>query len=245
MTLRKAFVSPLELIRADPSENVRDADAADVEVGQLAATIREHGQLHPLIVRPTTHAGYTWDLVAGFRRHRALRVAGIKEAFCVEWTGPVSGVREAENIARKPMTEPEILEAVRALSKKLDAATVALRTGLKVERVEQYVRVARRLIHPVLVAWRRSPGAFRLDELDQVATLSSAKQSEWFYGRTQRDAAAALPPPKREAPKRHGRSPAEVAIQIYCLERGERWTQHSEEWRRGALHALRWSMRRV
>ena len=42
----------------------------------LAASIREHGVLQPLVVRPSKQGGY--EIVAGERRYRAARLAGLK-----------------------------------------------------------------------------------------------------------------------------------------------------------------------
>ncbi len=46
----------------------------------MAASIREHGIIQPIIVRP---AGKGYEIVAGERRYRAARAAGLKEVPCI------------------------------------------------------------------------------------------------------------------------------------------------------------------
>ena len=46
-------------------------------LAELAESIREHGVLQPLLVRPMLHGGY--QIVAGERRYRASRLAGLTE----------------------------------------------------------------------------------------------------------------------------------------------------------------------
>ncbi len=68
---------PIDLIRANPSQprqNFRDADLQD-----LAASIREHGIIQPVILRPDPEAAGTYQIVAGERRWRAAQQAGLHE----------------------------------------------------------------------------------------------------------------------------------------------------------------------
>ena len=53
----------------------RDFDLAALE--QLAASIREHGVIQPLVLRPMPNG--TYQIVAGERRYRASRMAGLLE----------------------------------------------------------------------------------------------------------------------------------------------------------------------
>jgi len=46
----------------------------------MAASIKEHGIIQPIIVRP---AGKGYEIVAGERRYRAARAAGLKEVPCI------------------------------------------------------------------------------------------------------------------------------------------------------------------
>ena len=67
---------PLDRISPNPEQprmNFEEQPLAD-----LAASIREHGVLQPILVRPTAEL-HRFQLVAGERRWRAARAAGLKE----------------------------------------------------------------------------------------------------------------------------------------------------------------------
>ncbi|MEJ5252244.1 MAG: ParB/RepB/Spo0J family partition protein [Chthonomonadetes bacterium] len=64
---------PLSSIVPNPDQPRRDIDRDSIE--ELAASIREHGVLQPVIVQPLPDGRY--QLVAGERRWRAARVAGL------------------------------------------------------------------------------------------------------------------------------------------------------------------------
>lgn len=65
-------VIPLDRIRSNPYQPRRRAD--DAEIAKLAASIREHGVLQPVLVTETIDG---FELVAGERRVRAARLAGL------------------------------------------------------------------------------------------------------------------------------------------------------------------------
>ncbi len=52
-------------------------------IDELAVSMREHGQIEPLIVRPAPGAGgYGYEIGAGMRRYLAAEVAGLDELLC-------------------------------------------------------------------------------------------------------------------------------------------------------------------
>lgn len=66
---------PLDLIRpnsAQPRRNFRDP-----ELQELAASIREHGVIQPVILRPEPGGQGAYQIVAGERRWRAAQMAGL------------------------------------------------------------------------------------------------------------------------------------------------------------------------
>lgn len=76
---RRVLELPTESIRPNPMQP-RQAFAEDA-LRELAASIRANGILQPLTVRRTA-AG--WELVAGERRLRAARLAGLSTVPCLE-----------------------------------------------------------------------------------------------------------------------------------------------------------------
>ena len=66
---------PLREIEPDPNQPRKTFDESSL--AELAASIAEHGLLQPIAVRPRVAGGYT--IVAGERRWRACRMAGLAE----------------------------------------------------------------------------------------------------------------------------------------------------------------------
>lgn len=65
---------PVEKVQANPDQPRRAFDAEALE--ELAASIKEHGIIQPIIVVPK---GEGYEIVAGERRFRASKLAGLKE----------------------------------------------------------------------------------------------------------------------------------------------------------------------
>lgn len=68
-TLRTAEIEPN---REQPRKNF-----SDEAIAALADSIREHGMIQPILVRPLSSGGY--QIVAGERRWRAARMLGLDE----------------------------------------------------------------------------------------------------------------------------------------------------------------------
>jgi ParB family chromosome partitioning protein len=72
---RTYFAASIEQVYPSPDQPRRIFD--DAELGELAASIRAHGIILPLIVRPRPQGGYL--LIAGERRWRAAQRAGLQQ----------------------------------------------------------------------------------------------------------------------------------------------------------------------
>jgi len=86
---------------------------------ELAESLKNHGQLQPVVVRRGSVMG-RWQIVAGERRWRACKLAGIEriKAIEIEERETDGFVREAqlvENLQRADMTPLETAEAYRSL----------------------------------------------------------------------------------------------------------------------------------
>lgn len=94
-----------------------------VEIGdltELSASIREKGVLEPLLVKRDP-LGRKWMIIAGERRWRASRLAGLSEVPCIEMDPDEQGVAEIaliENLQRKDLTVWEEADGLRALADK-------------------------------------------------------------------------------------------------------------------------------
>jgi ParB family chromosome partitioning protein len=91
-----------------------------VEIGdltELTASIKEKGVLEPLLVKPSKLSG-RWMIIAGERRWRAAREAGIREVPCIEMDVDDRAVAEIaliENMQRKDLTAWEEADGLAAL----------------------------------------------------------------------------------------------------------------------------------
>ena len=69
--------APLALIHRNPRNPRRDFGPEDLD--DLAASIRAHGIVQPLVVRRIAGAGEAYEIIAGERRWRAAQMAGLHE----------------------------------------------------------------------------------------------------------------------------------------------------------------------
>ncbi len=91
-----------------------------VEIGdltELATSVKEKGVLEPLLVKPSAQKG-RWMIIAGERRWRAAREAGLREVPCIEMDVDEAAVAEIaliENMQRKDLTPWEEADGLAAL----------------------------------------------------------------------------------------------------------------------------------
>src|SRR6266508_3269601 len=120
----------LDLIQRNPRQPREKFDIEELE--SLAASIREHGVIQPLIVSPGKNEIYT--LIAGERRLQAARNAGLKTVPAVIRHATDQQLLELaliENVQRADLNAIEEAEAYQHLSKefKLSHETIATRVG--------------------------------------------------------------------------------------------------------------------
>lgn len=70
-------VNKLRIMEIEPNRNQPRKDFDEKALSELAESIEQHGVLQPLVVRPLANGSY--QLVAGERRWRAARIAGLSE----------------------------------------------------------------------------------------------------------------------------------------------------------------------
>ena len=70
-------VNKLRIMEIAPNHNQPRKDFDEKALSELAESIEQHGVLQPLVVRPLANGSY--QLVAGERRWRAARIAGLTE----------------------------------------------------------------------------------------------------------------------------------------------------------------------
>ena len=109
-------VSTLSIAEIEPNPGQPRRDFDPEELSVLAESIKEHGVLQPLVVRPRPSGRY--QIVAGERRWRAARVAGLTELPVVirELTDEeASEVALVENLVRADLNPVEEAAAIKNL----------------------------------------------------------------------------------------------------------------------------------
>ena len=109
---------PVELIAPSPHQPRRSFDEGALQ--SLADSIAENGVLQPVLVRPL--AGGTYELVAGERRWRAARLAGLDRVPALVRDRDDATTLElalVENMAREDLTPVEEARACAALVEEL------------------------------------------------------------------------------------------------------------------------------
>ncbi|HVQ11400.1 MAG TPA: ParB/RepB/Spo0J family partition protein [Methyloceanibacter sp.] len=90
----------------------------EVQIAELAASIRERGLVQPLVVRPSGTSGKSYEIVAGERRWRAAQVARLKEVpVVVRSLSDQEAIEIAiiENVQREDLNAVEEAEGYRLL----------------------------------------------------------------------------------------------------------------------------------
>ena len=148
---RQVLELPTGELRPNPMQPRRVFDPAGLE--ELAASVRTEGILQPLTVRRTAEG---WELVAGERRLRAAKLAGLATVPCLE---TVAGDDESallalmENLQREDL---HYLEEASALSAFLR------RTGMPRERAAEVLGLSPSALSNKLRLLRLSPQCAQL-----------------------------------------------------------------------------------
>ncbi|MEJ7846684.1 MAG: ParB/RepB/Spo0J family partition protein [Pyrinomonadaceae bacterium] len=107
---------PIDQIEPNPDQPRREIG----DLSELSASIKEKGVLEPLLVKPDPiHGGFM--IIAGERRFRASKLAGLTEVPCIEMDLDEQGVAEIaliENLQRKDLTVWEEADGLKALADK-------------------------------------------------------------------------------------------------------------------------------
>ncbi len=126
--------------RGDQPRKNFDENALQV----LADSIREHGVIQPIVLRELDDINENYEIIAGERRWRAAKMAGLDEIPAVVMTGDELKIAEIaliENVQRKDLNPIEEAMAYKALIE---------RFGLKQEEVAQQAGKSRSAVANML-----------------------------------------------------------------------------------------------
>lgn len=135
------FVS-LDKIDVNPNQPRKDFD--EMALSELAASIKMHGIIQPLTVSATANGRYR--LIAGERRYRASKIAGLKEVPVYNRQSKDDNILELallENLQRENLNAIEIALSYKRLMEDLDYTQdqVAERMGKDRSTVTNYIRL--------------------------------------------------------------------------------------------------------
>jgi ParB family chromosome partitioning protein len=108
---------PIEFLKANP-RNPRRA-FSDAELSELAASIKQHGVIQPIVVRPVRGVQDRFEIIAGERRWRASQMAGLHEVPIVPVDVSDSDALEIaiiENVQREDLNAMEEAQGYHALA---------------------------------------------------------------------------------------------------------------------------------
>ncbi|MFH1034312.1 MAG: ParB/RepB/Spo0J family partition protein, partial [Pseudomonadota bacterium] len=156
-----------ERIEANPHQPRREFDPKALEA--LAASIVEHGLLEPLLVRLE---GARVVLVAGERRLRAARMAGLSRVPCTVTAGDPAILALIENLHRQDLTPLEEAEAYHRLQQErgFSLADLAQLAGKAVSTVSEILSLAK-LPETVKAAATADPAKFPQRLLVELAKV--------------------------------------------------------------------------
>ena len=137
---------PIEFLTANP-RNPRRA-FSDTELGELAASVRQHGVIQPIAVRPVKGTPDRYEIIAGERRWRASQIAGLHEVPIAPVDVSDSDALEIaiiENVQREDLNAMEEAQGYHALANefKRSADDIAKIVGKSRSHVANMMRLAK------------------------------------------------------------------------------------------------------
>jgi ParB family chromosome partitioning protein len=108
---------PIEFLKANPRNPRRSF--SDEELGELSVSIKQHGVIQPIVVRPLRGAQDRYEIIAGERRWRASQRAGLHEVPIVTIDVSDSDALEIaiiENVQRADLNPMEEAQGYHALA---------------------------------------------------------------------------------------------------------------------------------
>jgi ParB family chromosome partitioning protein len=180
---QRVLMLPVGSISPNPAQPRQVFDPAALEA--LASSIRENGILQPLTVRRRGGEDL-WELVAGERRLRAAKLAGLTHVPCLEWAANDAGsalLALVENLQREDLHYFEEAEAISAFVQKtgMTQEAAAKKLGLSPSALANKLRLlrlspeCRRILTEGGLTERHARALLRLESEDE--RLAAVKHS--------------------------------------------------------------------
>jgi ParB family chromosome partitioning protein len=171
---------PVDAIGPNPYQprKLHDEDAEK----ELAASIKSHGLLQPIVIR---RGGEGFEIVAGERRWRAARRAGLSELPCIRRRvedDDMLALALVENIQRRDLDAVEKARAFKEMmaSLKITQEVVAKRIGLSRAAVANFLRI---LTLPEEIQESVSRGTITFGHAKAIMALKDREDQKSLYRR--------------------------------------------------------------
>ena len=119
--LERVVVKPIPLVQISPNPDQPRKTFSEAELKDLSESIKEKGVLVPIIIRPVQNKPYLYEIVAGERRYRAAKMAGLNEIPALVKTLTNQNAMEIaliENVQRENLNPIEEAEGYENLMQK-------------------------------------------------------------------------------------------------------------------------------
>lgn len=204
----KLLTISVDRIRDNPCQPRKRFD--ETAIASLARSIQEHGTLQPIVVRPAADG---FELVAGERRLRAAKIAGIRELPAIVRTANDEQLLElalVENIQREDLNPVERARAYRSLHLQhgLSHDEIAARVGEDRSTVANYIRLlalpeeALGLLEDGGMTTGHAKAILTIeDKQRQYLLISQLIRQGWSVRRLEQEVAALRGQPELDRPK--------------------------------------------
>src|SRR5882762_8103571 len=118
---------PIEFLKPNPRNPRRNF--SDAELGELADSIKQHGVIQPIVVRPVKGVQDRFEIIAGERRWRASQIVGLHEVPIVPVDVSDSDALEIaiiENVQREDLNAMEEAQGYHAHAKEFKRTQVEI-----------------------------------------------------------------------------------------------------------------------
>lgn len=161
---------------------------SEQQLNELAESIKEVGIIQPPIVRFLEEEGM-YELVAGERRFRASKLAGLKKIPVVVKKGSREHSAQAtliENIQRVDLNPMETSEALRSLHEEFhwNQEQIADKVGKKRSTIANYLRL---LTLPEIIQGGLRQKKITMGHAKVILSLTEVEQQLWLYNKVLRE----------------------------------------------------------
>ncbi len=145
---------PLEQISLGENYRHRHPPDWDAKLRELGESMKQNGQLEPVLVRPSKKKGADFEIVFGERRYHGARRAGLETLLCIVRDVPDAQVLELQLAENDDRDQPHPLDEAEAFAELLKRGATPASIAAIRGRSERYVRERLELakLHPKALA---------------------------------------------------------------------------------------------